>query len=44
MAFFVFPVSVVDLIKIADIEETMPAKSTFIEPKFLAGLITHEIA
>lgn len=44
LAFFVFPVKDIDLIKIADIEETMPAKSTFIEPKFLAGLITHEIA
>lgn len=43
MAFFLFPISVDELIKIADIGETMPPKSTWFEPKFLAGLVTHEI-
>jgi uncharacterized protein (DUF1015 family) len=33
----------VSLIKIADMGKTMPPKSTCIEPKFFAGLITHEI-
>ncbi|MBD3749359.1 MAG: DUF1015 domain-containing protein [Sphingobacteriales bacterium] len=43
LAFFLFPIAVSDLIKIADIGETMPPKSTWFEPKFLAGLVTHEI-
>lgn len=43
LAFFLFPIAVDDLIKIADIGETMPPKSTWFEPKFLAGLVTHEI-
>lgn len=43
LAFFLFPIAVADLIKIADIGETMPPKSTWFEPKFLAGLVTHEI-
>ena len=43
MGFLLFPISVAELIKIADIGEIMPPKSTWFEPKFLAGLITHQI-
>ena len=43
LAFFLYPTSISDLMKIADIGETMPPKSTWFEPKFPAGLITHEI-
>lgn len=43
LAFFLFPTAIDDLMKIADLGETMPPKSTWFEPKFPAGLITHEI-
>ncbi len=43
LAFFLYPTSVKDLMQIADLGETMPPKSTWFEPKFLAGLITHEM-
>jgi uncharacterized protein (DUF1015 family) len=43
LAFFLFPTSISDLMKIADIGESMPPKSTWFEPKFPAGLIIHEI-
>ena len=43
LAFFLYPVLIQDLMAIADLGETMPPKSTWFEPKFLAGLITHEI-
>ncbi|MBU2046337.1 MAG: DUF1015 family protein, partial [Bacteroidetes bacterium] len=43
MGFLLFPISVAELIKIADMGEIMPPKSTWFEPKFLAGLITHQI-
>ena len=43
MGFLLFPISVAELIKIADLGEIMPPKSTWFEPKFLVGLITHEI-
>ncbi|OAQ40561.1 hypothetical protein A5893_06340 [Pedobacter psychrophilus] len=43
IAFFLYPTSIKDLMKIADLGETMPPKSTWFEPKFLAGLITHEM-
>jgi uncharacterized protein (DUF1015 family) len=43
LAFFLYPVMIEDLMAIADLGETMPPKSTWFEPKFLAGLITHEI-
>lgn len=39
--FFLFPTSIDDLMKVADLGETMPPKSTWFEPKFLCGLITH---
>jgi uncharacterized protein (DUF1015 family) len=43
LAFFLYPVLIEDLMSIADLGETMPPKSTWFEPKFLAGLITHHI-
>jgi uncharacterized protein (DUF1015 family) len=43
MGFLLFPISVAELIKIADIGEIMPPKSTWFEPKFLVGLVTHQI-
>ncbi len=43
MGFLLYPISVENLIKVADLGETMPPKSTWFEPKFLAGLITHVI-
>lgn len=43
LAFFLYPTSIKDLMQIADLGETMPPKSTWFEPKFLAGLITHEV-
>ena len=35
--------TVMDLaaVKVADLGETMPPKSTWFEPKFLVGLVTH---
>ena len=41
--FFLFPTSIDDLMKVADLGETMPPKSTWFEPKFLVGLVTHLI-
>lgn len=43
LAFFLYPTSVKDLMQIADLGETMPPKSTWFEPKFLVGLISHEM-
>ncbi len=43
LAFFLYPTSIKDLMEIADLGKTMPPKSTWFEPKFLAGLITHQI-
>jgi len=41
VAFTLFPVSVEQLIRVADANKVMPPKSTWIEPKFLVGLVTH---
>ena len=40
-AFTLFPVSMEQLINVADANGVMPPKSTWIEPKFLVGLITN---
>lgn len=40
LAFILFPVSVDQLIAVADIQGVMPPKSTWVEPKFLTGLLT----
>ena len=41
VAFTMFPIAVQQLINIADANQVMPPKSTWIEPKFLVGLLTH---
>lgn len=43
VAFSMYPVSVDDLIAIADANEIMPPKSTWFEPKLRDGLLIHEI-
>ena len=43
VAFSLFPVEVEDLIRIADVGEIMPPKSTWFEPKLRDGLLVHEI-
>jgi len=42
-AFSLFPVSIDDLIRIADADGIMPPKSTWFEPKLRDGLLIHEI-
>jgi len=41
VAFALFPISVEQIINIADANRIMPPKSTWVEPKFLVGLLTH---
>jgi uncharacterized protein (DUF1015 family) len=41
VAFTLFAVSVEQLINVADANKTMPPKSTWIEPKFLVGILTN---
>ena len=43
VAFSMYPVSVADLLSIADSGEIMPPKSTWFEPKLRDGLLTHLI-
>jgi uncharacterized protein (DUF1015 family) len=43
VAFSMFPVSVDDLMRIADAGEIMPPKSTWFEPKLRDGLLSHLI-
>ncbi|RZK78368.1 MAG: DUF1015 domain-containing protein [Pedobacter sp.] len=40
VAFTLFPVSVEQVIAVADAKGVMPPKSTWVEPKFLTGLLT----
>lgn len=44
VAFSMFPVSVADLMRIADMGGIMPPKSTWFEPKLRDGLLSHVIA
>ncbi|MGM9475884.1 DUF1015 domain-containing protein [Pedobacter sp. GSP4] len=39
--FILNPISINQLIDVADAGEVMPPKSTWVEPKFLVGLLTH---
>lgn len=41
LAFTLFPVSMAQIMKVADVNGVMPPKSTWVEPKFLVGLITN---
>lgn len=43
IAFILFPTSIEQLIKVADMGEVMPPKSTCFEPKFEVGLLIHEM-
>lgn len=43
IAFTLFPTSIDELIQVANCGEVMPPKSTWFEPKFLAGLLIHSI-
>ncbi|MFI5453249.1 DUF1015 domain-containing protein [Pedobacter sp. UC225_61] len=40
-AFILAPIAINQLISVADANKTMPPKSTWVEPKFLVGLLTH---
>lgn len=42
VAFALYPVSIAQLINIADAGEVMPPKSTWFEPKLRSGLVVHE--
>ena len=41
--FTLYPTSIDELIAVADAGEVMPPKSTWFEPKFLSGLIIHQL-
>ncbi|MFD0941187.1 DUF1015 domain-containing protein [Pedobacter boryungensis] len=41
VAFILAPIAIEQLIKVADANKVMPPKSTWVEPKFLVGLLTH---
>jgi len=43
LAFSMYPTSIEELMKIADIGKIMPPKSTWFEPKLLSGLFIHEL-
>ncbi|MBL4705368.1 MAG: DUF1015 family protein, partial [Flavobacteriales bacterium] len=43
IAFGLYPISVQELMHIADTNNTMPPKSTYIEPKLRSGLTIYEI-
>ncbi len=44
VAFTLYPTSLEELIQVADAGEVMPPKSTWFEPKFVAGLVIHMIS
>ncbi len=41
VAFVLAPITIAQLINVADANKVMPPKSTWVEPKFLVGLLTH---
>jgi len=43
VAFAMFPVSVTELMNIADSGQVMPPKSTWFEPKLRSGLLVHTL-
>lgn len=43
VAFSLYPVTIQELMKIADVGEIMPPKSTWFEPKLRSGLFIHEL-
>lgn len=44
VAFVLYPTSVQQIIDVAQADKTMPPKSTYVEPKFLVGLLTNYIS
>lgn len=43
IAFSMYPTEVSDIMKVADIGEVMPPKSTWFEPKLRSGLFIHKL-
>lgn len=41
VAFALFPTSIRDMMAVADVNEVMPPKSTWFEPKLADGLVSH---
>jgi uncharacterized protein (DUF1015 family) len=39
-----YPVTIEDLMKVADSGEVMPPKSTWFEPKLRSGLFVHKLS
>ncbi len=44
VAFAMFPVTMLDIMDVADFGETMPAKSTWFEPKLRSGIFVHKLS
>ena len=44
IAFSMFPTEISDIMKVADIGEVMPPKSTWFEPKLRSGLFVHKLS
>ncbi len=44
VAFSMYPVTITDLISVADANMVMPPKSTWFEPKLRSGLFTHKLS
>jgi uncharacterized protein (DUF1015 family) len=44
VAFSMYPVTIEDLMKVADSGEVMPPKSTWFEPKLRSGLFVHKLS
>jgi len=43
LAFTLFPPTVEQIVKVADAEEVMPPKSTWVEPKFRSGMVIYDL-
>ncbi|MBL4755968.1 MAG: DUF1015 domain-containing protein [Flavobacteriales bacterium] len=44
VAFTLFPATVDQIVHVADAEEVMPPKSTWIEPKFRSGMVVYDLS
>ena len=44
VGFSLFPVTIFDIVQIADAGETMPPKSTWVEPKMSNGLVIYSLS
>jgi len=44
VAFALYPVTIDDLMGVADAGEVMPPKSTWFEPKLRSGLFVHKLS